>query len=139
MIQATIIQQFDCLVEKMRSLSFVLPLAQRQVLLILSHEKAANLSQLAKLRNVRKSSMSVMMSQLLEQQLVVKGFAKSDRRQRYYMLSRLGKEILERDLQYYHEWLTQALEPLSVEQQRQLGQTLELINNHTHDPITHRY
>ena len=125
-----LIEQIDSFVEHIRGQQFVLPLAQRQVLQILAKHTAANLSQLAEIRQVRMSSMSVMMSQLIKQQLVVMGYSKSDKRQRLYLLSRLGKETLEKDLAEYQEWVKQLLKPLSNAEQTILIKALQLVNRH---------
>ena len=123
-----LIEQIDTFVEHVRAKQFVLPLAQRQVLQILAKNKAANLSQLAEIRQVRKSSMSVMMSQLIKQQLVVMGYSKSDKRQRLYLLSRLGMETLQKDLAQYQGWLGQLLEPMNESDQSTLSKALQLVN-----------
>ena len=125
-------QLLDALMERQRHLTFVLPWAQRQVLLILDKNKAANLSQLADMRQVRKSSMSVMLSQLIEQQLVVKGFSKSDRRQRLYLLSRHGKETLDKDMSLYQDWLDETLAALSADHKQSLFDALKQITSRTH-------
>ena len=128
MVNHQLIEQLDAFAEKVRTKQFVLPLAQRQVLQILAQNKAANLSQLAEVRQVRKASMSVMMSQLIKQQLVVMGYSKSDKRQRLYLLSRLGMETLQKDLAQYQAWLGDLLEPLDESDQSTLIKALQLAN-----------
>lgn len=128
MADQQLIELLDTFAEQVRTRQFVLPLAQRQVLQILAHNKAANLSQLAKIRQVRKSSMSVMMSQLIKQQLVVMGYSKSDKRHRLYLLSRLGKETLEADLARYQRWLDQLLEPFTANEKHTFIKVLQSIN-----------
>ena len=108
---------------------FVLPLAHREVLSILSEHQVANLTQIANLRGVRKSSMSVMMNQLLDQNLVVCGASKSDRRQRLYLISRQGKELLQQEREAYQSWLTSLLNGFTEAERSLLSQLLEKVNH----------
>lgn len=106
----------------------MLPLAHREVLSILAEHQVANLSQIASLRGVRKSSMSVMMNQLLEQKLVVCGSSKSDRRQRLYLLSRQGKELLQQEQEAHESWLADVLDEFTEVEQALLTKMLEKMN-----------
>lgn len=108
---------------------FVLPLAHREVLSILAEHQVANLTQIATIRGVRKSSMSVMMNQLLEQQLVVCGASKSDRRQRLYLLSRQGKELLQKERDSYELWLSSLFNGFTETERALLIQLLEKVNH----------
>jgi len=125
-------QQIDQFGQTFRTKQFILPLAHREILNILEQQQVANLSQLAHMRGVRKSSMSVMMNQLLQQKLVVRGSSKTDRRQKLYLLSRLGKETLVKDKLAQESWLDDWLAILSpLEQERLLGLLQKL--NQTND------
>ena len=125
-------QQIDQFGQTFRTKQFILPLAHREILNILEQQQVANLSQLAHMRGVRKSSMSVMMNQLLQQKLVVRGSSKTDRRQKLYLLSRLGKETLVKDKLAQESWLDGWLAILSpLEQERLLGLLQKL--NQTND------
>ena len=125
-------QQIDQFGQTFRTKQFMLPLAHREILNILEQHQVANLSQLAHMRGVRKSSMSVMMNQLLQQKLVVRGSSKTDRRQKLYLLSRLGKETLVKDKLAQESWLDDWLAILSpLEQERLLGLLQKL--NQTND------
>ena len=125
-------QQIDQFGQTFRTKQFILPLAHREILNILEQHQVANLSQLAHMRGVRKSSMSVMMNQLLQQKLVVRGSSKTDRRQKLYLLSRLGKETLVKDKLAQESWLDDWLAILSpLEQERLLGLLQKL--NQTND------
>lgn len=68
-----------------------IPTAQLEVLLLLDEHGAMNLSDLAGLRRVKMSTMSVMMEQMLNSRLVLKANSKSDRRQRIYLITNFGK------------------------------------------------
>jgi len=125
-------QQIDQFGQTFRTKQFILPLAHREILNILEQQQVANLSQLAHMRGVRKSSMSVMMNQLLQQKLVVRGSSKTDRRQKLYLLSRLGKETLVKDKIAQESWVDDWLAILSpLEQERLLGLLQKL--NQTND------
>ena len=125
MFDQSTIKSLDKLVHKLSHKRFVLPLPHRQILLILEKEKTANLSQLAKLRGVRKSSMSVMLDQLTEQQLIIKANAKSDKRQRYYLLSRNGRSKLSEDIEQYNQWLNKILSGYDDSQRQLITQFLQ--------------
>ena len=85
----------------------------QSVLLALSENAALNLTGLAKIRDVKKSTMSVMMEQLTHQQLVIKARSKTDRRQHIYMLSRQGRDVLREEWQYKQQWLSEQLSDCS--------------------------
>ncbi len=121
-------QQIDQFGQTFRTKQFMLPLAHREILNILAQQQVANLSQLAQMRGVRKSSMSVMMNQLLEQKLVVRGSSKTDRRQKLYLLSRLGKETLVKDKLAQDSWLDDWLAKLSPQEQERLLGLLQKLN-----------
>ena len=125
-------QQIDQFGQTFRTKQFILPLAHREILNILAEQQVANLSQLAQMRGVRKSSMSVMMNQLLQQKLVVRGSSKTDRRQKLYLLSRLGKETLVKDKSAQESWLDDWLVILSPQEQEGLLGLLQKLNQ-THD------
>jgi len=125
-------QQIDQFGQTFRTKQFILPLAHREILNILAQQQVANLSQLAQMRGVRKSSMSVMMNQLLQQKLVVRGSSKTDRRQKLYLLSRLGKETLAKDKLAQESWLDDWLVILSPQEQEGLLGLLQKLNQ-THD------
>ncbi len=125
-------QQIDQFGQTFRTKQFILPLAHREILNILAQQQVANLSQLAQMRGVRKSSMSVMMNQLLQQKLVVRGSSKTDRRQKLYLLSRLGKETLVKDKSAQESWLDDWLAILSPQEQEGLLGLLQKLNQ-THD------
>ena len=125
-------QQIDQFGQSFRTKQFILPLAHREILNILAQQQVANLSQLAQMRGVRKSSMSVMMNQLLQQKLVVRGSSKTDRRQKLYLLSRLGKETLVKDKSAQESWLDDWLVILSPQEQEGLLGLLQKLNQ-THD------
>ncbi len=88
----------------------------QSVLLALSEHSALNLTGLANFRDVKKSTMSVMMDQLTHQQLVIKARSKTDRRQHIYMLSRQGRDLLEQEWQFKQEWLAEQLSGYTQEQ-----------------------
>ena len=121
-------QQIDQFGQTFRTKQFILPLAHREILNILAQQQVANLSQLAQMRGVRKSSMSVMMNQLLQQKLVVRGSSKTDRRQKLYLLSRLGKETLVKDKLAQESWLDEWLAILSPQEQERLLGLLQKLN-----------
>lgn len=121
-------QQIDQFGQTFRTKQFILPLAHREILNILAQQQVANLSQLAQMRGVRKSSMSVMMNQLLQQKLVVRGSSKTDRRQKLYLLSRLGKETLVKDKSAQESWLDDWLAILSPQEQERLLGLLQKLN-----------
>ena len=87
----------------------------QSVLLALAKHGAVNLTQLASIRDVKKSTMSVMMDQLTHQQLVIKARSKTDRRQHIYMLSRQGRDLLDQEWQFKQDWLAEHLESFSEE------------------------
>ena len=128
MSDTQLIEHLDTLVQKICNKQFVLPLPHRQILLILAQHKTANLSQLAKIRGVRKSSMSVMLSQLVEQQLVIKANSKSDKRQNFYLISRNGSEQLSEDLKQYNQWLDSALGQFDSREQQLLTRLFARFN-----------
>jgi len=107
----------------------------QSVLLALSENAALNLTGLAKIRDVKKSTMSVMMEQLTHQQLVIKARSKTDRRQHIYMLSRQGRDVLREEWQYKQQWLSEQLSDCSEKEVEQCIKLLRKITNATIESV----
>ena len=107
-----------------------IPVAQLEVLLLLAAHGAMNLSDLARLRRVKMSTMSVMMEQMLTSRLVIRAHSKSDRRQRIYLITNLGKKQLHTASQLMQGNLQGFLSRLTDEEQATLQQVVDrLVDN----------
>ena len=119
-----LLQQLVDFIPRFQRLQKHLSPTTQSVLLALSEHSALNLTSLARIRAVKKSTMSVMMDQLTHQQLVIKARSKTDRRQHIYMLSRQGRDLLEQEWQFKLAWLAEHLADYS---QQELNQSVALL------------
>lgn len=127
----TLLQQLVEFIPGFQRLQYKLSPTTQSVLLALSEHGALNLTSLARIRAVKKSTMSVMMDQLTHQQVVIKARSKTDRRQHIYMLSRQGRDLLEQEWQFKQQWLAQHLSDYTQEQLEQTSQLLQQLTDAT--------
>lgn len=104
-----IYQSLELVNRQLQSTEGSLALAHQSVLMALVEKGAMNLTDLANYRQVKKSTMSVMMDHLLDENLVVSGNSKSDRRQRFFLITNKGREQLEQHQAVILEWMQDRL------------------------------
>ena len=126
-----LLQQLVDFIPRFQRLQNHLSPTTQSVLLALSEHSALNLTSLANIRAVKKSTMSVMMDQLTHQQLVIKARSKTDRRQHIYMLSRQGRDLLEQEWQFKLDWLAKHLADYTPAELKQVVNLLQRLSDST--------
>ena len=101
-----------------------LPASRMEVLYLLQSEGPMNLSQLAKIRGVRNSSMSVLMDQMIKDKLVIRGRSKSDRRQHIFLPSRQAMHLFQSDTHTSWDRLNRIMNELDKDERDQLNELL---------------
>jgi len=113
----------------MRDINTQLTASRFDTLKLLKTQGAMNLSQLAKQRKVKMSSMSVMMDQLLKDGSVIKARSKSDRRQHVYIINRKGTTLLSEDIAQMQTRLESILSDYDHQQLAQFDDLVQSISS----------
>ena len=113
----------------MRDVNTQLTASRFDTLRLLKTQGAMNLSQLAKQRKVKMSSMSVMMDQLLKDGSVIKARSKSDKRQHVYIINRKGSTLLSEDIEQMQTRLELILGDYNHQQLAQFDDLVQSISS----------
>jgi len=113
----------------MRDVNTQLTASRFDTLRLLKTQGAMNLSQLAKQRKVKMSSMSVMMDQLLKDGSVIKARSKSDKRQHVYIINRKGSTLLSEDIEQMQTRLELILSDYNHQQLAQFDDLVQSISS----------